>query len=136
MRSYQKKITVQKEDLDELQHVNNVRYVQWIQDISKEHWNKAVPENMLNKVIWVVLNHNITYKGAALLGQVIHLSTHIAETRGATTVRVVEMRNCETKELLVHSKTSWCLLNPSTFRPMRISSEIKAMFDNPPPVPE
>ncbi len=130
MQTYEKKITVKREDLDELQHVNNVRYVQWIQDISKEHWNKAVPESLLNKVVWVVLNHNITYKSAAQLGQVIHLRTYIAETKGATTIRVVEMRNLETKELLVHSKTSWCLLNPDSFRPMRISDEIRALFLN------
>ncbi|MCJ7756968.1 MAG: thioesterase, partial [Gillisia sp.] len=31
---YEIGIKVTKEDLDELQHVNNVRYVQWIQDIA------------------------------------------------------------------------------------------------------
>jgi len=38
---YEMELKVTKEDLDELQHVNNVRYVQWIQDIAKAHWENV-----------------------------------------------------------------------------------------------
>ncbi len=127
MLYYEKTISVTEDDLDELEHVNNVRYVQWIQDISKEHWRDTVPEELQN-VIWVVLSHHISYKGSARLGDVIHLRTFISETRGATSIRKVEMRNQKTRELLVTAKTNWCLLNPATFRPMRISDEISAIF--------
>ena len=42
---YEMEIRVTKDDLDELQHVNNVRYVQWIQDIAKVYWkNRAEKE--------------------------------------------------------------------------------------------
>lgn len=130
MKPYTKIITVEEEDLDDLRHVNNVRYVQWIQDISKEHWEKSVTEKLKKEVIWVVQNHNITYRGAAKLGDVISLKTYIAATQGATSHRMVEMRNKTTGELLLTSKTAWCLLHPKTFRPMRISEEISAIFDN------
>lgn len=129
MQAYEKTIVVQDDDLDELEHVNNVRYVQWIQDISKEHWKHKVPEELVD-LIWVVLSHHITYKGAARLGDVIRLKTYIAETRGASSIRIVEMRNKKTRELLVTAKTNWCLLNPKTFRPMRISEEISAIFND------
>ena len=33
--------TVISDDLDDLLHVNNVRYVQWVQDIAKAHWGAA-----------------------------------------------------------------------------------------------
>jgi acyl-CoA thioester hydrolase len=129
MQTYEKTITVTSEDLDELLHVNNVRYVQWIQDISKEHWEKSVPKKYMKEVIWVVQNHNITYRTAAKLGDIITVKTYIAETKGATSVRMVEMRNKKSGELLLESKTSWCLLHPKTFRPMRISGEISAIFE-------
>ena len=130
MKPFIKTITVKEEDLDDLKHVNNVRYVQWIQDISKEHWEKRVPDKLKKEVIWVVQNHNITYKGAATLGDVISLKTFIAATKGATSHRIVEMRNKNTGELLLESKTAWCLLHPKTFRPMRISGEISAIFED------
>lgn len=130
MEAFQKKIQVTNEDLDELKHVNNVRYVQWIQDISKEHWDKLTTAAIQEKVIWVVLNHNIDYKSAAVLGDEILLKTYIESSKGALSIRVVEMFNNQTQELLVKSKTKWCLLNPETLKPIRISEEIRSLFIN------
>lgn len=130
MEAFQKKIQVTNEDLDELKHVNNVRYVQWIQDISKEHWDKLTTAAIQEKVIWVVLNHNIDYKSAAVLGDEILLKTYIESSKGALSIRVVEMFNNQTQELLVKSKTKWCLLNPETLKPIRISEEILSLFIN------
>ncbi|MBT8183722.1 MAG: acyl-CoA thioesterase, partial [Eudoraea sp.] len=60
---------------------------------------------------------------------IIDIKTFIAATKGATSHRIVEMRNNKTGELLLESKTAWCLLHPKTFRPMRISGEISAIFE-------
>ncbi|WP_149275997.1 acyl-CoA thioesterase [Pareuzebyella sediminis] len=130
MDKYHKTIVVEKDDLDELDHVNNVRYVQWIQDISKEHWLSSASEQMQEGIMWVVMNHNITYKSAAKLGDVIDMKTYIAESRGATSIRIVEMYDATTNHLLVQSTTQWCLLNSNTLRPVRISKEIKDAFVN------
>lgn len=128
MRHYEKTLVVAANDLDELNHVNNVRYVQWIQDISKEHWQTYASEEIQAKVVWVVMNHHISYKSAAKLGDHIRISTHIAESHGATSVRVVEMHYVKTNQLLLRSKTDWCLLNAVTLKPIRISGEIKKLF--------
>ncbi|MBU3027052.1 thioesterase family protein [Zobellia galactanivorans] len=128
MQRYRKTITVQKDDLDELNHVNNVRYVQWMQDISKEHWMTVAPEEMRRGIIWVVMTHHITYKNAAVLGDVIEMETYIQKSRGAVSVRIVEMHNKKTGELLLKSSTEWCLLNADTLKPARISKEIKEVF--------
>ena len=128
METYNKTITVMADDLDELDHVNNVRYVQWIQDISKEHWQSAAPPEMQKGVIWVVMNHNITYKNSAVLNDVITIKTHIAKSKGATSTRVVEMYLEKTNQLLLQSTTTWCLLNNKTLKPTRISETIKKVF--------
>ncbi|WP_209400030.1 thioesterase family protein [Pseudozobellia sp. WGM2] len=128
MHKFQKKLVVKKDDLDDLDHVNNVRYVQWIQDISKEHWLKVCPEEIIKNNIWVVMTHHITYKLAAKLGDVIKIETHIASSKGAKSVRVVEMHDDRTGQLLLHSKTEWCLLNSESLKPIRISEEIKELF--------
>lgn len=125
---YQKTIFVQADDLDELKHVNNVRYVQWIQDISREHWLAKAPESMRLRVIWVVMHHDITYKNSAQLGDRIEVRTYIEKSRGATSVRVVEMHDAASGSLLVRSSTEWCLLNKNSLKPMRISQEIKQLF--------
>ncbi|MCJ7467173.1 MAG: acyl-CoA thioesterase, partial [Maribacter sp.] len=104
MEIFEKTLVVTNDDLDDLEHVNNVRYVQWIQDISKEHWQAFAPKEMQAEVVWVVLTHHISYKGAAKLDEVIRIRTHIAGSKGATTVRVVEMINYKTNHLLLRSK--------------------------------
>lgn len=130
MRFFEKTISVKTEDLDELDHVNNVRYVQWIQDISKEHWQNKASKEIQESVVWVVMNHNITYKNAAKLNDVIHIRTHIEKSRGAISVRVVEMFDSKTNRLLVRSSTEWCLLNAKTLKPNRISEKIMEVFSS------
>ncbi len=128
MQTFEKTIRVVADDLDDLKHVNNVRFVQWIQDISKAHWQAYAPKEIQDEVVWVVMNHNITYKGEALLHDEIKIRTYIAESHGATSVRAVEMHNAETGKLLLTSKTAWCLLNAKTGKPMRISDKIRGIF--------
>ncbi len=128
MGSYEKTLTVKHDDLDELAHVNNVRYVQWIQDISKEHWQSKAPKQLQDKVVWVVMRHDIVYKNAAKLNDKIRIGTYIEKSHGATSVRVVEMKDDKTNVLLVRSSTEWCLLSAKTLRPMRIPREIHEIF--------
>ena len=128
MPYHQKTIIVTEADLDELAHVNNVRYLHWIQDISKEHWQKLASSEVREAMVWVVMRHEIDYKNAALLNDVLHIKTHIKNSRGAISERVVEIRNDKTNELIVRSNTKWCLLNSSTFKPMRIPENIIEIF--------
>jgi len=128
MQSYEKLITVTQGDLDELNHVNNVIYVQWANQIAKAHWlNKATPE-MLKDFIWVVLKHIIEYKNPAFLNDVIKLKTFVKSSQGVTSTRVVEMYNSASNKLLVKSETNYCLLNAKTNRPTKIPVEISELF--------
>lgn len=128
MEVFEKSLVVIQDDLDDLEHVNNVRYVQWMQDIAKEHWLAKAPENLIKSTVWVVLSHHIAYKSAAKIDDVILLRTYIEKSKGPVSTRIVEMYNKETGQLLVNAKTEWCLLNSKTFKPMRISPEIAGIF--------
>ncbi|MCM4168347.1 hypothetical protein KCTC52924_03915 [Arenibacter antarcticus] len=128
MGTFSKTLIVVQDDLDDLEHVNNVRYVQWMQDIAKEHWLAKAPEALIKETVWVVLTHHITYKSAAKLNDEIILNTFIEKSKGPICIRVVEMFNKETGQLLIKAKTEWCLLKSDTFKPMRISPEIAEIF--------
>lgn len=128
MSSYFKEITVSEKDLDDLEHVNNVRYVQWIQDISKEHWQKVAPKEIQENIIWVVMTHYITYKSPAFLHDNINVSTYIKESKGAKSTRIVEMSHGITNKPILRSSTEWCLIDKHTEKPIRISEKIKVLF--------
>lgn len=122
-----KKVT--KDNLDELNHVNNVVYVYWIQEIAKKHWQKA-SESLAVEYIWVVRKHDITYYHAAKLNDEIVITTNIMTTKGPISFRQVAMKNNKTGKLLVKSITEWCLLDSKTLKPIRVPDSIKNLFLN------
>ena len=73
MKVLEKKILVSKNDLDDLNHVNNVVYIQWIQKIAKEHWEKLASNEILDNYYWVLLEHQIKYLYPALLNDKIRI---------------------------------------------------------------
>lgn len=128
IKPFTKTIQVQQDDLDNLNHVNNVRYLQWIQDIAKEHWKEKAPKAIFDTSIWVVKSHFIEYKKEAFLNDFIKIKTYIQATKGAISIRIVEMTNNITHELILKSKTEWVLLDAISNRPIRVSDEIIAIF--------
>ena len=129
---FEKTIVVSREDLDDLDHVNNVRYLQWIQDVSKAHWESRAPEALRNTMVWVVKQHLIEYRNAARLGDTVVVRTHISKSEGAISTRVVEMHELITEKPLLRSETQWCLLHAKTFKPMRIPEEVRSVFEDEP----
>lgn len=129
MQVFKQELTVSKDDLDELHHVNNVRYVQWVQDIAKAHWLSMATEKMLEDYFWVVVSHHIEYKESAVLHDDIRLKTYVTQTHGVTSTRTVEMFFKDSGKLLLKAETKWCFMDARTKRPVRIPYEIATLFD-------
>ena len=126
--TYSHKRTVEAEDLDELEHVNNVRYVQWIQDIAKEHWEVRATEQLKKDFFWVVIRHEIDYKKQALLGDELLIETFVGDITFVTSERFVNIKNADTNEVLVAAKSNWCLLDTGTKKPTKITEELRNVF--------
>lgn len=120
--------TVTIEDLDDLAHVNNVRFVQWIQDVAKEHWEVRATNQLKKDFFWVVIRHEIDYKKEALLHDELLIETFVGETTFVTSVRYVNIKNAKTKETLVAAKAIWCLMNTTTKKPTKITEELREVF--------
>jgi acyl-CoA thioester hydrolase len=119
-------LKVQQKDIDELNHVNNVVYVQWIQDVAVLHWNSATSGIMREKYIWVIVRHEIDYKKPAVLNEKLTIKTWILNAGTVLSDRMVQIYRGE--ELLVEAKTTWCLLDAITHKPARIQDDIKTLF--------
>ena len=128
MKTLEQEITVSVDDLDELNHVNNVVYIDWVQDIAKNHWNSLVSNEIKKNYYWVLLEHQIKYLSPAFLNDRIRLKTYIEKTEGVKSNRVVEIYNLNSNKLLVNSITTWCLVNAKTNKPNRITDEIRQAF--------
>jgi len=128
MKKYHKPLIVKASDLDELHHVNNVRYLDWVQQISKEHWEVLTNKAWEQQYFWVVKRHQITYYSPALLGEELILATYVPEASGATSKRKVEIRKSPEDRLVAECLTDWVLLDRQTGKPARIPREMKEIF--------
>jgi len=126
---FEKTITVSSEDLDQLNHVNNVRYVQWVQDIAEEHWLQNATEDILDSFFWVLVSHQIDYKNQSFLGDQIVIKTYISKSEGVSSIRHVEFINTSNHKIIVSSITKWCLLSRHSKKPTRITPALASLFD-------
>ncbi len=125
---YEKQLVVERKHLDNREHVNNVQYVQWVQDIAEEHWEVRATDEQKAQVIWVVVKHEISYKNEAFLGEQVLLQTYVGAATHVTSTRHVIIKNSDTGKLLAEAKTTWCLLDAESKKPVKISEELKRVF--------
>ena len=121
--------TVIANDIDHLNHVNNIRYLEWIQVLAAAHWKSVSTAIQRKENVWVVMRHEIDYMGPAFEGDQLQLKTYVSKCEGATSIREVEIINTRTGKLLVKSKTKWCMTDPKTKRPKRIPKNLLSIFD-------
>ena len=122
MNVYEKTLVVQKTEIDEYNHVNNVVYVQWIQDIANEHWQELTGGVVPKDYVWFVVRHEIDYKVQARLNDTLTIKTWIGKTEGVKSVRHVEI--IRGSKVIVKSQTTFCLVDTKTGRPKRITEEV------------
>ncbi len=81
-------IKVRGYHLDVYQHVNNARYLefleearwQWLEDVDAFHWL------LEQQLAFVVVNININYRRPAVLGDVLNIESEIAQLNGKSGV--------------------------------------------------
>ena len=115
-------------DIDEQNHVNNTVYLRWIQDVATAHWRAVASPKAQETIGWVVLRHEIDYKGPATLGDEMVLRTWVGKATRLTFERFTEIRRNRDGRLLSEARTLWCPIDVQTGRPVRVSAEVRSQF--------
>ncbi len=125
---FELQIKVRPSDIDELDHVNNVVYVRWVQEVAAAHWDMVATPSMKEDYRWVVLRHEIDYRNAAFINDTIRGTTWVGEHHGARFERFVRLISVRDQRVLAEAKTMWCMIDAKTGRPVRITDEILAIL--------
>ena len=121
-------LTAGPEHIDELGHVNNAVWVQWIQQVAVAHWDSVADPAHKHAFYWVVVRHEIDYVRAAHEGDRIVARTWVGEApQGAKFDRFVEFTGPDGK-LCVRAKTEWAIIDKASGRPIRVPPEVVAPF--------
>jgi acyl-CoA thioester hydrolase len=114
--------------IDELGHVNNTVWVDWIQQIATAHWAAVASPEHQAQYIWVVTRHEIDYRGNIGLSATVTAETFIpGAPSGARFDRRVDFRD-KAGKVIVSANTTWALLDRATGRLLRVRDEIAAPF--------
>ena len=125
---YTMTFTANPSHIDELGHVNNTVWVQWIQEIATAHWVAVAPPEHVAAHVWVVTRHEIDYRGNIGPGESVTAETSIpGPPRGAQFDRCVVFRDGAGKAI-VSARSTWALLDRATGRQCRVRPEIAAPF--------
>ena len=124
--SFKHSFKVKPHQIDDLNHVNNTVYLQWVQEVAYMHWDELATKEIKESYVWMVLRHEIDYVSQAFLNDVITVYTWVDKTEGVKSIRIVHIY-CEDK-LLATSKTTFCLLDATTLKPKRVGEDILILF--------
>jgi len=134
---------VRPEEVDSLGHVNNVAYVDWMQDAALAH-SAALgwPADRYRREGrgWVVRSHHVEYLQPARHGDEILVCTWVATMTKVTSVRCYRIYRAGDGTLLVRAETLWAFIDFTTGQPRRIPREIADAYppqghDEPPANP-
>ena len=121
-------LTARPEHIDELGHVNNAVWVQWIQQVAVAHWEAVADAAHKDAYFWVVVRHEIDYLRSAEDGDRVIARTWVGDApRGARFDRFVEFTGADGKTC-VRARTQWAIIDKASGRPIRVPPEVIAPF--------
>ena len=124
--AYSKNFVIPASSIDENGHVNNVVYVQWMQDIAIEHYQSISGRNTMEPygATWVVCEHRIEYLLPAFAGEEIEIRTWVENIRRVRSLRKHEFVRKSDGRVLVRGETDWVFVDIKTGAPRAIPLEV------------
>jgi acyl-CoA thioester hydrolase len=118
--------SVPQDAIDENGHVNNVHYVQWMQDVAVRHYEfiGGVPPMQALGATWMVRSHHIEYLAPAFAGDEIEIRTWVVNVRRVRSLRRYEFVRKSDGRLLSKGETDWVFVNAISGRPLAIPEEV------------
>jgi acyl-CoA thioester hydrolase len=121
-------VSVLPEDIDEQNHVNNMVYLRWIQEVATAHWRAVASAPAQVSIGWVVLRHEIDYTAPACLSDQVVLRTWVGKATRLRFERFTEIRRDGDGQMLSKARTLWCPINAQTGRPVRVPAQVREQF--------
>jgi acyl-CoA thioester hydrolase len=127
---YRYEFTIPTEALDENGHVNNVQFVQWMQEAAVRHYESAggIPPTLAAGATWVVRSHKLEYLRPAFAGERIEVQTWVVDLRRVRSLRRYRFVRISDDKLLVKGETDWVFVNAKAGTPLAIPPAVAQVF--------
>ena len=127
---FRHEFVVPKDAIDGNGHVNNVVYIQWMQDVAIRHADACGGTAALEATedTWVARSHSIEYLTPAHEGDSIEARTWVANFRRVGSLRYTEFERISDKRLIARGETEWVCVNEKSGRPSAIPDSVRNAF--------
>ena len=128
MTDFRLQFTATDADIDELGHVNNARWVAWLERLSVAHWEAMTDAATQARWFWVIRRHEIDYRTNIGAGETASGRTWVdpAGPSGATWDRLARFESGG--RVCVEARTTWAVIDRRRGRPVRVPAELAALF--------
>jgi acyl-CoA thioester hydrolase len=126
---------VRRDALDDNGHVNNVRFVRWMQDAAVAHSDRTGCSRLTKDegATWVARSHAIEYLRPAFLGDRIAVLTWVSSWRRVRSLRRYRFVRETDGALLARGETDWVFVDTQSGRPRHIPEAVARVFTLVPP---
>jgi len=128
---FQHDIEVPRSAIDANSHVNNVSYVQWMQDAAVMHSSAQGLDAAAYRRLeasWVVRSHQITYLAPAFAGDTIEVRTWVANLKRSRSLRKFIFIRTGDAKVIARAQTEWVYVDAASGRPCSIPAEVSSAF--------
>ena len=124
------RFAVSPDVIDRNGHVNNVAYVQWMQDAAVKHSKELVSDELYRSLdaTWFARSHHIEYLSPAFPNDNIEVRTWLSECRRVRCTRKYEFVRVEDQKLVARGQTDWVFVSRNSGRPKSIPLELLKAF--------
>jgi acyl-CoA thioester hydrolase len=132
MRLFTLPVQAGASDIDSNGHVNNIVYVQWMQEVAIAHSDRVgcTAATTAAGGTWVARSHQIEYLRPAFAGDRIRLETWVVDaTRKSSSPRRYRMVRDSDGVVLARGETLWVFIDVQSGRPRSIPLEVIACFE-------
>ena len=117
-------IQVEEHHIDVLGHVNNVVYMQWMQDVATAHVDAlglGLKQYLELKHAMVAVEHHVQYRKAAFLHEKIVLRTWLDDINALYLSRQYMFYRPADQAIVFAAQTKWACVEIATGKPKRLS---------------
>lgn len=124
-------IKVRGYHLDIYQHVNNARYLEFLEEA---RWGYLEDSGDIewfakHKLAWIIVNININYRVAATMGDTLEIFTRFSKIGGKSAVVKQEVRIAGKDAIAADAEVTIVCLDQKTGKPVVIEGELKSRLE-------
>ena len=122
--------TVPEEAVDDNGHVNNVVFVQWMQDAALRHSGAVGCTGATREdgATWVVRSHRVEYVVPAYAGEGITVETWVSSFRKVRSLRKYRFLRSADGTPLARGETDWVYVDVRSGRPRAVPGRVSGLF--------